>query len=87
MKLNVEARYTYFITKRESCFEFMYCTDRLFVESKYTNYRILCKLRSRFVARNRYLNGEETVISAKFHDKLSTQFQPFTPGSLALLQT
>jgi len=29
MKLKVEPLYTYFITKRESCFEFMYCTDRV----------------------------------------------------------
>jgi len=32
LKLNVESLYMYFITKRESCFEFMYCIDRLLVE-------------------------------------------------------
>jgi len=44
MKLNVEPLYKYFITKQETCFEFMYCTDRLLVECKYTNFRVLCKL-------------------------------------------
>ena len=32
LKLNVESLYMYFITKRESCFEFMYYIDRLLVE-------------------------------------------------------
>jgi len=44
LKLNVDSLITYFITKRESCFEFMYFTDRLLMECKYTNFRILCKL-------------------------------------------
>jgi len=44
MKLNVDHLYTYFMTKRESCFEFMYFTYRLLVECSYTNLRILCKL-------------------------------------------
>jgi len=44
MKLNVEPLYTYFITKRESGFEFMYFTYRPLVDCKYTNFRNLCKL-------------------------------------------
>jgi len=38
VKLNVEPLYKYFITKRESCFESIYCADRLLVECKYTNF-------------------------------------------------
>jgi len=44
MKLNVEHFYTDFMTKRESCFEFMYFTYRLLDDCKYTDFRILCKL-------------------------------------------
>jgi len=44
LKLNIGSLYTYFITKRELYFEFMYFTDRLLIECKNTNFRILCNL-------------------------------------------
>jgi hypothetical protein len=43
-EINLEALYTYFITKRESCFEFVYFIVRLLVECKNTNFRNAFKL-------------------------------------------
>jgi hypothetical protein len=74
MKLNVEPLYTYFITTRESCFEFMYCTDRPLVECKYTSFRILCKLCSDPYSEQISMSNANTQISSLWVSHVSRHY-------------
>jgi hypothetical protein len=62
MKSDVAPQYTFYITKLESCYEFMYFTVRL---SKYTNFRILSMLTlDQYSQQIRSMSNDNTQISS-----------------------
>jgi hypothetical protein len=88
MKLNAESRYTNLISKRESCFEFMYFTFRMLFECKYTNFRILCKLTlDEYSEQKISMSNDNTQISSLWvrHDSRTYSSQIFCMGSVKTL--